>query len=121
MGKAVSQTLILDIIKWDLLVDSAGNIAVASNPYSEAQDAASAIKTFQGEVYYNTLLGVPYWASILGQAPPVSLMKSNWVAAALTVPNVVAAVCFITSFINRKVSGQVQITDADGLKSTAGF
>ncbi len=50
----------LDTVAWDLTVDTTGNIAVASNPYSMAQDAASAIRTFQGEVYYDTTLGIPF-------------------------------------------------------------
>ena len=109
------QTLLLDTMAWDLVVDAAGNIAVASNPYSLAQDAASAVRTFEGEVYYNTLLGVPYWDQILGEAPPVSLMKSKFNEAALTVPEVVAAQSFIESITGRTVKGQVQVTDTAGV------
>jgi hypothetical protein len=36
------------------VLDAEGNIAVASEPYSLAQDAASAIKTFAGEVFWDT-------------------------------------------------------------------
>ena len=115
------QTLLLSPDTWDLLIDAHGDIAMADNPYSLAQDAASAIKLFEGELYYNTIKGVPYWASILGQAPPLSFMKSKWVAAALTVPEVVSAKCFISSFVKRKVSGQVQTTDSSGNISVAGF
>jgi hypothetical protein len=86
-----------------------------------AQDAASEIRLFQGELYYDTSKGVPYWSQILGKAPPVSLMKAKFVAAALTVPGVVKARCFISSWIERKVSGQVQIEDAAGSKSATGF
>jgi hypothetical protein len=42
-------TLLLDVSSWDLCLDAAGNIAMASNPYSIAQDAASAIRTFAGD------------------------------------------------------------------------
>jgi hypothetical protein len=114
-------TLLLDTETWDLVLDINGNIAVASEPYSLAQDAASAIKTFQGEVYYNTTLGIPYFSQILGHRPPVSLMKAQFEAAALTVPGVVSAVCYISSITDRDVRGQVQITDASGNISAAGF
>ena len=115
------QTLLLDTVAWDLVSDLSGNIAVASDPYSLAQDAASAIRLFQGELYYNTRPGVPYWSTILGKAPPVPLMKAKFVAAALTVPGVVSAKCFIRSITNRGVRGQVQVTDASGTVSAAGF
>lgn len=97
---------------WDLTNDAIGNIAMASAPYALAQDAASAIRTFEGEVYYDTTQGVPYWAQVLGQAPPLALVKAKLVAAALTVPDVAAAAVYFTSFQNRALNGQVQVTSA---------
>ena len=114
-------TLLLDVLAWDLAVDTSGNIAVATEPYSLAQDAASAIKTFLGEVYYDTRQGVPYFGQILGQKLPISLMKAKFQAAALTVPGVVRAKVYITNFEDRKISGQVHIVDANGVTSFAGF
>lgn len=113
-------TLLLDQGTWDLLLDISGNIAVASNPYSLAQDAASAIRLFQGELWYDTTQGVQY-QFILGRVPPITLMKAQFVAAALTVPDVVSAVCFITGITDRGVTGQVQVTDAAGNISAAAF
>jgi hypothetical protein len=115
------QTLLLDVEGWDLTLDSARNIAIASDPYSQAQDAASEIKTFQGECYYDTTRGIPYWISILGKRPPLSLIRSHLVAAALTVPGVTAARVFISSFADRTVSGQVQITNAAGQAQGVSF
>jgi len=106
---------------WDLGIDTFGNIAVAEDPLSLAQDAASAIKTFQGEVYYDTDQGVPYWQQVLGFSPPVSLMKSFFNRAALTVPEVVSSVTFISSIQNRIVAGQVQVQNAAGQLSAASF
>lgn len=114
-------TLYLDPKTWDLTVDVSGNIAVATEPYSLAQDAASAIKTFQGEVYYATNIGIPYFQQILGKYPSIAFMKAQFVAAALTVPGVVSAKCFITAIEERRVRGQVQATDANGVTSVAGF
>ena len=115
------QTLLLDTVAWDLVTDASNDIAVASDPYASAQDAASACRLFLGELWYNTTKGVPYFQLILGLMPPIALMKAKFVAAALTVPGVKAARCFISSFTNRTISGQVQITDQNGFTGTAAF
>lgn len=114
-------TMLLDRTTWDFVLDVSNNIAIATNPYSLAQDAASAIKLFQEELWYDTTKGVPYWTQILGQAPNYNLIKAQFVAAALTVPGVVAARVFFSSFSNRKLSGQVQVTDQNGIISMASF
>lgn len=113
-------TLYLDE-NWDLAVDSSGNIAVASDPYALAQNAASAIRCFQGDCYYNQELGVPYFQNVLGKLPPVEYMKSQFVKAALTVPGVVKARCFISEVTDRAVHGQVQVTDLNNFTIAAGF
>ena len=117
----MASTLLLDPQTWDLTIDASRNIAVAAEPYALAQDAATAIRTFEGEVYYNKADGVPYWAQILSFAPPVSLLKAKFVQAAMTVPDIVSAKVFIASIKDRTVRGQVQITDASGNVSAAGF
>lgn len=114
-------TLLLDVALWDLVLDSSRNIAVASAPYSLAQDVASAIKTFLGEVWYNTTLGVPYFSQILGHTPPLALFQEYMIAAALTVPGVTSATCVIESFKGRTVTGQVQFTDSSGATTTVGI
>src|SRR5208282_3676132 len=93
-------TLLLDQGTWDLLIDANGNIAVATEPYSLAQDAASAIKTFLGECYWNTAIGVNY-PSILGQPFSPATLKQALIIAAETVPDVTGAQVFFTSFSNR--------------------
>lgn len=114
-------TLLLDPSAWDLTVDGSRNIASATGSYAMAQDAASAIRTFQGEVYYNTTLGVPYWQVILGRWPPISLMKSAFISAAMTVPGVVSAKCFLSGVTDRTVNGQVQVSDSSGTTAAAAF
>ncbi len=112
--------MLLDGAAWDLVIDASGNWALASDPYSLAQDAASEIKTFRGECYYDTAKGIPYWQQILGYNPPVQLMRTLFVRAALLVPGVVSAVCFLRAMDNRQVTGQVQIRDANGNTATVG-
>lgn len=110
----MASTLLLDQLAWDLVLDASGNIALATEPYSQAQDAASALRTFLGEVYYNTLLGVPYFQRILGKAPSAQFIKAAFVEAALTVPGIASAVCFLGALGGRKLVGQVQLTNTTG-------
>lgn len=114
------KTLLLDQSAWDLVVDSAANIAVASDPYSLAQDAASAVKLFHGELYYDTTQGVVY-STILGKLPPLTVMKQQFIDAAKTVPTVAEAKCFISGVSGRRVTGQVQIVSDDGEIAAATF
>lgn len=115
------KTLYLDPVAWDLRLDSNGNIAVADAPYQLAQDAASAIRTFIGECFYDTSLGVPYFDQILGHAPSLSLMKTRFEAAAKTVPGVISAKVYIQSYVNRSVTGTVHVTDRAGAATSATF
>lgn len=119
------QTLLLDVSAWDLVVDTKGDIAVASDPYSLAQDSASMIKLFAGELYYDTTLGVPYFNGILGSLPPITLIKQQLIAQVLQrlnsagtvvrgVPEVVTAAVFLTALTNRELHGQVQVSSSTG-------
>jgi len=108
------KTLLLDLTNWDLLTDAAGNIAFAEAPYEFAQDVASALRTFLGEVWYDTSLGIPYFQQILGDTPPVTVFQEYMQGAAMTVPGVVSAECTIQAFQDRRVSGQVTFTTDNG-------
>lgn len=115
------KTLLLDRTLWDLCKDASGNIAVADAPYALAQDASSSVRTFAGEVWYDTARGIPYWAEVLGHWPALGLLKTYFVAAAMKVPGVVAAQAFISQIGDRSVSGQIQVTDRSGALSVAAF
>jgi hypothetical protein len=115
------QSILIDNEANDLVLDIYGNIAVCDEPYRLAQDAACACRLFQGELYYDTTQGIPYWSQILGHWPPISLVKAYLQQAALTVPGVVSAVVYITDFSDRKLTGQVQVTDQSGNITAAGF
>ncbi len=119
------RTALLDVTAWDFVLDVNGDLAMASDPYSVAQDAASAIRTFIDECYYNTTLGVPYFQTLFGKAPNINYMKQKFISQALLVPGVsspgVSVAVFITSVADRRVTGQVQITDANGVVTAAAF
>ncbi len=114
-------TLLLDQTEWDLVLDASGNIALASPPYALAQDVASAVRTFLGEVWYDTTEGIPYWTEILGQLPPASLLIELINQAALTVPGVVSAQTSIGSFGDRTVKGQILFVDENNETTTINF
>ncbi len=107
-------TLLLVVDAWDLCLDAAGNIAMATPPYSRAQSVANACRLFLGEMWYDTTKGVPYFEEILGHAPPASVFERYMVQAALTVPGVVEASCTITGVNGRVLTGQITFTGADG-------
>lgn len=123
------KTMLLDLATWDVITDAQGNIAIASDPYSVAQDVASAVRTFLGECYYNTTLGIPYLGTppgtsgnaILGQLPPLAVLKAKIAAAAATIPGCNNPVVFLSSLQNRVLSGQVQFTDSNGQVQSIAF
>ena len=114
-------TLLLDQGQWDLVIDSAGNIAMATPPYALAQDVASAVRLFLGELWYSTKKGIPYFEDVLGHLPPLSLMTGYIEKAALTVPGVVSAQCIISAFSGREIRGEVQFIDETGAANNVTF
>jgi hypothetical protein len=115
------KTLLLDNTSWDLVLDAGGNIALADNPYAIAQDVASAVRTFSGECWYNTSLGLPYWDKILGKYPPLPFVASKITEAALQINEVAQANTVFTEFKDRKLTGQVQIIDVNGVSNGVTF
>lgn len=113
-------TLLLDTAAWDLVLDANGNIARASAPYAIAQDVATACRVFAGELWYDTTQGVPY-ENILAQRPPLEYIRAQLETAALSVPNVVAARCIISGFSGRSMTGQIQVTDKNGVITDVEF
>lgn len=123
-------TLFLNPATWDLTLDVNNNIAVAPEPYALAQDAASGIKTFLGEVYFDKTIGVPWLQQILGpppgapSPPPLALIKQQLVNAAVAAnPDIASAQVFISSLnpATRKCQGQVQIVSVTGQTAAASF
>lgn len=107
-------TLLLDRTLWDLTKTTNGDIALANKPYAIAQDVASAVRLFAGELWYDTTKGVPYFTEILGHQPPLALLKAEISKAALSVPLVASVKVFVDGVHGRAVTGQIQITDTGG-------
>lgn len=108
------RTMLLDTLAWDVVLDAGGNWAVATEPYQQSQDVASAIKLFLGELWYDVSKGVPYLTEVLGQSPPLSYFQTLIEQAALTVPDVVSATCEIQSLENRTVTGSLRFRTLAG-------
>jgi len=99
---------------WDLDIDTSNNIAMAFSAYAIAQDVACAVRLFKGEQWYTEEDGVNYFNDILIESASINLFKAEVITAALTVPEVVSAKVFITDISDRKINGQIQITDLTG-------
>lgn len=117
----MSSTLLLSQDNWDLVIDTSGNIAAATDPYSLAQDVASAVRVFTGDIWYDTAQGIAYLTRVLGQRPTNQFLKGQIEARALTVPGVVSARCLFVALQDRKLSGQVQIIDTTGASNNVSF
>lgn len=116
-------TLILAQDTWDLITDISGNIALATAPYSIAQDVASAIRVFQGEIWYDTAQGIPYFDRVLGHVPSLQYLRSQVEARALTVPGVVEAQCLFAQLDTetRTLRGQCKVIDTTGAENNVTF
>jgi len=106
----------------DLFVDGQGNLALATGGAALALNAACAIRTFSGEVFYDSTQGLPYFQSILGKNPPLEYVRSQLAKAALNADSdIVASRVFFSSLTARNLSGQVQVTDSTGKIASSNF
>jgi hypothetical protein len=112
-------TLLLDRATNDLCLDALGNIAIAAQPYAQLQDAASAVRVFAGECWYDTTLGVPYFEQVLNGSTPLPVLRERMAAEARRVPGVADARIVITALAGRALVGQLQISLNDGTTQTA--
>lgn len=102
-----NDSLYLNPETWDLQLDNQGNIAYCKPPYATAQTVANAIKLFDGELYYNTNAGIPYFNDILGRPHSYSLYKHYIIDACKRVESVSNVELVINKFKNNILSGAV--------------
>lgn len=113
-------TLRLDHAAWDIVLDDAGNLAVETGLLAMAQDVASACRTFLGEAWYDTTLGIPYTDRILGYLPPTSFLQAQFQGQALLVPQVAAAKVTLDPLtITRVLTGKIELTSEAGQTAVA--
>lgn len=104
-------TLYLDPETWDLELTTDGDIAVAKPPYATAQTVGNAIRLFEGELYYDTTQGVPYFNEILGQPHSFSLFKHRMEEAAMRVKGVKEVEVSVSESSGRALGGMVRLKD----------
>ena len=104
-------TLYLNPDSWDLELTAAGDIAIAKDPYSTAQCVANAIRLFEGELYYDTEKGVPYFDEILGKPNSYSLYKHRMEEAARRVKGIKEIEVSVKNQNGRNISGTVSFKD----------
>jgi len=110
----MADTLLLDA-NWDLTLDENGDIAVATGGYAVAQDVASAVRVFKGELWYQARFGMPYHTRVLGRAPPASWLGARFVAIGKRVPDVAAILPKLKRVgPNRELTGELRVTTVDG-------
>ena len=115
-------SILLDRTTWDLVLDANHNLAVCTDTYQVLQDVATAIRTWYGEAWYDTSLGVPYDDGIFDGTTPLPILKSNAERVALTVPNVAQAQClFVLPTKSREIRGAIAITLTSGETASVNF
>lgn len=117
----IFSTLLLNKNSWDLSIDALGNIAMDSTSYAVAQDVASAVKTIQGELYYDTSQGIPYPTLVWGKNYVPQLVQSLIEAAAKSVPGVVQTQATLELSTSRQLTGAVRIINENGQTLNAHF
>lgn len=118
-------TIALDHDTWDLVTDKFGNLATVGDgtPDSDdtgpglrlAQDVASRVRAWRGEVYYDTTQGIDY-PRYLGGPPNLSMLQAAFSTEALLVPLCATALPDFR-FIGgneRAVTGTITLSDTAG-------
>lgn len=109
------KSLQLDADTWDIGLDDAGNLAVASESHTILQDACAAAQTWLGEVHYDQNLGVSYEDALLDGKLPSPFYASDVENAVRAVPGVASVDCHLLApKKDRKQTGILVITTTNG-------
>lgn len=96
--------------EWDITP----NLTVLTGNAAITQDVASACRTWEGEAWYNTLLGVPYLPTIFARRPTLNAVKNLLISQAIQVPGVGSVTVYLTAGPGRVIGGQIQIKNSAG-------
>ena len=116
-------TLLLDTSTWDLTTDASGNLATVGDADRDAtngsalrlaQDVATRVSSWRGEVYYDTTQGIPY-DTILGEYPNLVVLQQLYSEEALNVPGCATALAQLTyDRTGRLLGGTINVSDISG-------
>ena len=112
-------TLYLTPDNWDITLDSSGRIARSTQAYAIAQNVANAVRLFTGEAFFAMDEGIPHFDIELGKTrPALSVLRARMREAALNVEGVLDAQITLDDVQDRKLTGEILLTVADGDKSS---
>lgn len=106
---------------WDIGLDESGDIATVTGPYAIAQAVANAVRLFTDDAYFDADRGIPHFEVELGHLPPMSVLRTRILAAALAVDGVADATVEFSSYSDRLLSGEILITTTDGERVNVEF
>ena len=114
-----AHTLYLQPDTWDITLDSSGRIARSTQAYAIAQNVANAVRLFTGEAFFAMDEGIPHFDIELGKTrPALSVLRARMREAALNVEGVLDAQITLDDVQDRKLTGEILLTVADGDKSS---
>lgn len=109
---------------WDLDLDARGNIRTVGDGTADsvqtgpgmrlAQDVASRVRAWRGEVWFDTTQGIDY-PRYLGLAPSMVELRADYQSEALRVPQCATALAdFDLARRTREVGGTLYLSDLTG-------
>lgn len=114
-----AHTLYLQPDSWDITLDSSGKIARSTQAYAIAQNVANAVRLFTNEAFFAMDEGIPHFEIELGYTrPALSVLRARMREAALNVEGVLDAQITLDDVQDRKLTGEILLTVADGDKSS---
>ena len=114
-----AHTLYLRPDSWDITLDSSGRIARSTQAYAIAQNVANAVRLFTGEAFFAMDEGIPHFDIELGKTrPALSVLRARMREAALNVEGVLDAQITLDDVQERKLTGEILLTVANGDKSS---
>ena len=114
-----AHTLYLNPDSWDITLDSSGRIARSTQAYAIAQNVANAVRLFTNEAFFAMDEGIPHFDIELGKTrPALSVLRARMREAALNVEGVLDAQITLDDVQERKLTGEILLTVADGDKSS---
>lgn len=112
-------TLYLTPDNWDITLDSSGRLQTSAAAYAIAQNVANAVRLFTGEAFFAMDEGIPHFDIELGKTrPALSVLRARMREAALNVEGVLDAQITLDDVQERKLTGEILLTVADGDKSS---
>lgn len=114
-----AHTLYLNPDSWDITLDSSGRIARSTQAYAIAQNVANAVRLFTGEAFFAMDEGIPHFdIELVKTRPALSVLRARMREAALNVEGVLDAQITLNDVQERKLTGEILLTVADGDKSS---